>query len=338
MHHYRNSASVLLIFILSILAGCRSLDEAAALNKPLGPEQPSDAVIKADDELQQQIVDIAKEAKGKVGVYALVIETDRSVSFNGGEHFAMQSVVKLPISMAVLEQISREKQNLDKIVAISKEEYVPANMRSPLRDKQSTELTVRELIRYAISESDGTAADVLQRIAGGASGVQAYIDSLGIADTKVKYSHKEFGKAWPLQYENWTTPEAAADLLIMLWHSYSENGKEVRKVRPSNSGRDAELLLKFMTESNNPAERILAGLPSGTVVAHKTGTGGTQDGVTSATNDVAIITLPNGNHIALTVFLGDSSADQKTREGVIAKIAKAVWDKWSMEENKIPVK
>ena len=67
----------------------------------------------------------------------------------------------------------------------------------------------------------------------------------------------------------------------------------------------------------------------GTIVAHKTGTGGTQNGITGATNDIGIITMPNGKHLAIAVFVSDSPADEKTREAVIAKIAKACWDRWS---------
>jgi beta-lactamase class A len=75
--------------------------------------------------------------------------------------------------------------------------------------------------------------------------------------------------------------------------------------------------------------RLKGMLPAGTPVAHKTGTGGTRDGVTSATNDVGIITLPNGKHIAIAAFVGDSRADEKTREAVIARAAKAAWDTWN---------
>ena len=64
-------------------------------------------------------------------------------------------------------------------------------------------------------------------------------------------------------------------------------------------------------------------------VAHKTGTSGSRNGITAATNDIGIITLPNGKHLAIAVFVSDSPADEKTREEVIAKITKAAWDKWS---------
>jgi beta-lactamase class A len=69
-------------------------------------------------------------------------------------------------------------------------------------------------------------------------------------------------------------------------------------------------------------------LPRGTVVAHRTGTSGTKNVITAATNDIGIITLPNGKHLAIAVFVSDSPADAKTRDAVIAKITKAVWEKW----------
>ncbi|MBV8391372.1 MAG: class A beta-lactamase, partial [Mucilaginibacter sp.] len=45
-----------------------------------------------------------------------------------------------------------------------------------------------------------------------------------------------------------------------------------------------------------------------------------------ATNDVGIITLPNGKHLAIAVLVCNSKADETTRDLVIAQIAKAAWD------------
>jgi len=70
-------------------------------------------------------------------------------------------------------------------------------------------------------------------------------------------------------------------------------------------------------------------LPKDAVVAHKTGSSGTNDaGLTPATNDIGIITLPNGKHLAIAIMVYDSKADEATREAVIAKIAKAAWDEY----------
>lgn len=308
----------LLIAMLS--SGCGPVTDAN--NVVRSPKPTPSPTASPDTAFMEQLEEIAKEANGKVGVSAVLIETGETVGINNSERFAMQSVVKLPISMAVLRQVELGKMTLDQNITISKEEFVPSGMRSPIRDKDpdGAEITIEELIKAAISESDGTASDVLQRVAGGAKGVQAYIDSIGIKDMQVKYTHKEFGAEWNRQYENWATPDAAVALLKSLkGQTTCTKGSECKEL----------LLLSYMTESNNPSARIKGLLPTGTRVAHKTGTGGTRDGITSATNDIGIITLPNGNHIAIAVFVGDSSADQKIRESVIAKISRAIFDKWN---------
>src|SRR5213079_1001602 len=87
------------------------------------------------------------------------------------------------------------------------------------------------------------------------------------------------------------------------------------------------LLLKLMIEAIPGANRLKGELPAGTVVAHKTGTGGTQKGITSATNDIGIITRPDGRHRAVAAFVSDSTADDDTRDAIIARLAKAAWDR-----------
>jgi beta-lactamase class A len=67
-------------------------------------------------------------------------------------------------------------------------------------------------------------------------------------------------------------------------------------------------------------------LPPGTVVMHKTGSSDTLDGVTAATNDIGLIELPDGRRLALAVFVTDSRADEETRDAVIARIAKEVYE------------
>jgi beta-lactamase class A len=129
-------------------------------------------------------------------------------------------------------------------------------------------------------------------------------------------TEKSFAQDHSLQFRNWSSPEASLALLTAL---HERRGL-------SESAR--EFILKLMAESTPGAKRLKGLLPSGTIVAHKTGSSGTEQGVTAATNDIGIITLPNGKHLGIAVFVADSPADQKTREEVIAKIAKATWDRW----------
>ena len=275
-----------------------------------------------DFALEKEFAEIAKDAKGKVGVAAVVIETGQSASLNADQHFPMQSVYKLPISMAVIDK-AKDKIDLDKKVKVEKSDYLRQGQHSPIRDKypNGAELTVRELIEYAIKESDGTASDVLIRVAGGAEAIQTYVADLGITEMKIKNTEKEMDENWNVQYDNWASPEAALALLKALWGQ--------KGTCPKGADCKELILLRYMYDSTPGKNRLKGLLPEGTPVAHKTGTSGTQDGITAATNDIGIITLPNDNHLAIAVFVGDSSADEKVREAVIARIAKAAWDRWS---------
>ncbi|MFN2595801.1 MAG: class A beta-lactamase [Pyrinomonadaceae bacterium] len=269
-------------------------------------------------ELEAEFAKIAVEAKGRVGVAARVLETGEEAGLGAGERYPMQSVYKLPIAMAVLRQVDAGKLKFDQKVKVQPSDFVRIGQASPLRDKnpKGAEVSVAELLRYAVSESDGTASDVLMNLVGGAQGVAAFLKEINVSDINVVNSEKEIGRDWQTQYENWATPAAAVELLSAL------------NERRGLSAESQSLLLKLMIESKPGPDRLRGQLPAGTVVAHKTGTGGVRDGVNSATNDIGIITLPNGQHAAVAVFLSDVKADEATRAAVIARIAKAVWDKW----------
>ena len=117
-----------------------------------------------------------------------------------------------------------------------------------------------------------------------------------------------------IQYQNYATPRAMTQLL-KIFYMDSVLSKESRT-----------LLFQDMVNSRTGLGRIKGLLPEGTLVAHKTGTAGTYDGLTRATNDVGIIVLPNENHLAISVFISDSYASPKDRDLVIANIAESVFE------------
>jgi hypothetical protein len=80
-------------------------------------------------------VQIASEAKGKVGVAAMVLETGDTVSLNPRDHFPMQSVYKLPIGMAVMKQIDGGKVKLDQRVQVTMDNYVGKDSYNPVRNR-----------------------------------------------------------------------------------------------------------------------------------------------------------------------------------------------------------
>ena len=270
-------------------------------------------------QLRSQIEQIAQAAQGKVGVAIIALATGESVTLSGNQKFPMQSVYKFPIGMAVLHLVDQGKLALKQKVQVTPDDFVTPRQHSPIRDRhpQGVTLSLQEILRFAVSESDGTASDVLLRLAGGSAAVMRYLQSLGVTGVIVADTEKEIGRDVSVQYRNWATPESAVDLLRKF--------HEGKNLSPASRA----LLMKLMIQTPTGMRRIKGLLPAGTVVAHKTGTSGTVNGVTHATNDIGIVTLPNGQHLAIAVLVSDAKASEAVREQVIAQIARAAWDYWT---------
>lgn len=249
----------------------------------------------------------------------MLVETGEVISLNRNQKFPMQSVYKLPIAMAVLDQVHKGILQLDQKVKVELADLVPQGLHSPLRDKhpRGVKLSVKDLLEYMMVDSDGSACDALLKLIGGPEKAMKYLRDLGVDGIVIATSEKEMSQNDEVQYRNSSTPEAMVVLLKML--------SEGRGISTANR----EVLMDFMIGTPTFPGRLKGLLPARTVVAHKTGSSGTKDGLTRATNDVGLITLPSGKHLAVAVFVSDTKVDAKTREAVIAKIARASWDCWT---------
>jgi beta-lactamase class A len=263
-----------------------------------------------------KIAGIAEAAAGRVGAAAAVLEGEKIFEFRPAEQFPMQSVYKLPIGMAVLSEVDRGRLKLENTIHVDPREYVSSGQHSPLRDShpKGADVMVAELLRLAVSESDGSASDVLLRVLGGAPVVMKYLQSLGVSEMIVRDTEMSLGHDSALQYRNWATPRSAIELL-----------RAVGKAGTLSAGSQA-LLIQDMTGTTTFPGRLKGLLPPETLVAHKTGSSGTQSGIAAATNDIGIITLPDQRHLAVAVFVADSKADDAARDKAIASIARVAWD------------
>src|SRR5258708_6346921 len=120
--------------------------------------------------------------------------------------------------MAVMGQGDSRKIKPDHEVAGTKGYFVGGTLHSPDRDKKPNggDRNFDELVGWMPLESDGTASDVLMKLAGGPAAIQSYLTELGIKDMIVLDTEKAFALDHSLQYRNWATPEAAVTLLRAL--------------------------------------------------------------------------------------------------------------------------
>jgi beta-lactamase class A len=270
----------------------------------------------SDSKLRQQIAEIAASIDGQVGVSIRNLDTRDTLTFNDSVHYVMHSVFKFPIAMAILHQVDQGKLQLEQKIYIDKKWMVPDTW-SPLRDSfpaGNMDITLSKLLGLMVSQSDNIACDVLIDLAGGEGAINEYIHSLGVKDIDIVASEAKMASSWDVQFTNWSTPTAFIELLEIM-------NKGTALSKTTNA-----FLWKVMTETTTGPNRLKGLLPKEIVVAHKTGTSGSKDGVHPATNDAGIIFLPNGQKLAIVVFVSMSKADESAREGVIAKIAKAAYD------------
>lgn len=269
--------------------------------------------------LRQEIALIAKSASGKVGVAINLLETNDTLTYHNQDRYVLHSVGKLAIAMTVLNEVDKGKFKINQLIHITKEDLPPTH--SPLRDKYpngNVNVPIDTLLAYMVSFSDNDACDILLKKLSGTDRVEKFVHDLGVKEFAMKASEANMASEWPVQYGNYCQPGTQIDLLKMTYH-----GNVLSKT-------SSAFLLKALFATNTGPNRLKGLLPKGTAVAHKTGTSPTNTlGLSPATNDVGIIVLPNGKHLAISVFLSDSKALTASRELVIAKIAKAAYDEFA---------
>jgi beta-lactamase class A len=116
----------------------------------------------------------------------------------------MQSVFKFHIALAVLSEVDKGKLSLDQKIEISKDELLPEEFWSPLRDENPDggSFTIERLIQYAVSHSDNTACDVLIRLTGTPKNVEEYFKKNGIQDIQVTFNEKDMQARWENMFQN----------------------------------------------------------------------------------------------------------------------------------------
>jgi beta-lactamase class A len=296
--------------------------------------------------MEKELARIARLAKGKVGVCALHLETGKQISMNVQEKFPMASTVKVAIAVELFTKIEKGALSLGTMVEVQPADLHPGSgTLETLFAKPGVQLSVENLLELMMVISDNSATDMLLKLVGGPAAVTARLKALGIegmtadrtiveliadlegvtlppADQwKVGFYDKLAGGTTPESRmaaelllrkdpRDTSTPEAMVNLLTQIYRGTA--------LKPES--RDN--LLAVMERCRGGAARLKGFLPPGTVVAHKTGTLNA-----SATDDVGIITLPDGaGHIAIAVFVAESGAPSADREQTIAQLTRSIYD------------
>ena len=271
----------------------------------------------AQQSLDQKINSIVKDKKATVGISVLGFENGSKYNKNSDKKLPMQSVFKFHIAAAVLDFVEKGKLSLDQKIVLDQSNLLE-NTWSPLRDKYpngNKGVSLSEILEFTVAKSDNNGCDIMLKLLGGTQTVQKFMDSKGVKGFQIKYNEAEMHKDWNVQYENYSTTQSAVDVLKKFY-----DGKLLSK-------KSTDYLMKVMLSTSTGLNKLVEQLPKNTPVARKTGASGKNDsGLTGAENEIAIVTLPNGRHYAIAVFVSNSRESDATNCKMISDISKAVWD------------
>ncbi len=266
-------------------------------------------------ELRKELNQIIAKNNATVGIAIKEVESKDTLSINGNMKMPMMSVFKFHIALAVLNEVDKGKLSLNQKFFIKKEDLKDDTW-SPIREEfpnGNMDLTLDQLLRYTVSQSDNNGCDILLELIGGTQTVQKFINKVGIKDFVIKMNEDQM-RTWENLYINTTTPIATTDLLDKFY-----KGKVLKKAT-------TKYLYQLMVECSRGTTWMKAGLPEGTELAHRTGLSGTnENNLRAAMNDVGIIKLPNGKHLILSIYLKNITESREDTEKIIAEITKATW-------------
>ena len=228
------------------------------------------------------------------------------------------SVFKFHQALALADYMGKQKQSLETRLPIKKSDLKPDTY-SPLRDKYpqgEIEMSIADLLKYTLQQSDNNACDILFDYQGGPDAVNKYIHSLGIRECAIAGTETAMHEDLNLCYENWTTPLAAAELV------------EIFRKKPLFPKVYKDFIFQTMVECQTGQDRLVAPLLDKKVtVGHKTGTGDLNaKGQQIGCNDIGFVLLPGGRTYSIAVFVKDSEENNQANSKIIANISRIVYE------------
>lgn len=267
-------------------------------------------------ELKKELTAIADSAKGDVGI-ALIYDGD-TLTVNNDAIYPMMSVFKLHQAVALCRMFEENGTSLDSVMTLRRSELDPDTWSPMLKDHSDEEISLpmRRLLEYTLIESDNNASnEMFVRLMPPAACDSVIAGIIPRGSFEIRFNEAEMQADHSQAYSNRTSPLGAAILID-------------RVFTDTLVGKDYQDFIKSaLMRCQTGPDKISAALSEreGITIGHKTGSGYRDDNDRlAASNDVAFITLPDGRHYSLAVFVKDFDGTDAEAAATIARISEAV--------------
>lgn len=295
--------------------------------------------------IESRLAEIEAASKGRVG--AAVVTAKWSHFHRRDERFSLQSVMKLVVSMAALDQVDQGRWKLDQEFTFDRSDLSVSHqpLLERLGSKKSITITLSDLIELAVAESCSASADFMIRRMGGVGRINAFLQSRKIQGMSVDRQERDLqteiaGLKWNPAYSDDAKFEAAAQKVPDAEQdaAYLRYQKDTRDTATPAamadllqrlvtgkllSAKSTRVLLGVMERTSTGPNRLKAGVPKGWILGHKTGTSSTHKGLAWATNDVGIVRNSKGEWVIIVAFLKGSTLTPDGRDKILRQVAEA---------------
>ncbi|MEY2833167.1 MAG: hypothetical protein RLZZ574_2426 [Cyanobacteriota bacterium] len=229
-------------------------------------------VLKSElEQLASQYPDLKPE------MFFVDLDTKGFVSIDSKLVLPAASTIKLPILVALFQDIDRGKISLAEELIMTKD-VIAGGSGSMQYEPPNSKFSVLEIAEHMMTISDNTATNMLIKRLGGMEQLNQRFTKMGLAATKLHNSLPD------LTGTNTTSSADLGNLLVKI-----DGGKLI-----SLRSRDRMLYIMRNAITNT---LLPEGLETGAIIAHKTGD------IKSALGDVGIIDMPNGKRYIASILV-----------------------------------
>ncbi|MFF7381437.1 class A beta-lactamase [Streptomyces griseoluteus] len=275
----------------ALTAAAAATTSAPAFAAPRGPAAP-----------HAELAALEQRYGARLGVYARNTRTGATVAYRADEPFAMCSTFKAIAAAAVLRDHGG-RAALGEVI-----HYPPADILSNSEQgkaHQQTGMALGDVCAAAIQYSDNTAGNLMLRRIGGPAGLTRFFRSLGDRVSRLDRWETDLNTAVPGDPRDTSTPRA-------LGHTF-----ELLTLGRALGGGEREQLVGWLRGNTTSGKRFGAGLPSGWVLADKTGTGSY-----ASANDLGVAWTGRGTPLLLSVLSTRPEPDAPVDEALIEETAR----------------
>lgn len=307
-----------------------------------------------DTILEAQLTALASRAPARVGIFAKNLGNGAYARVNPDARIPLLSVVKLPVAIVVLEGVDSGRWSLSTPIPLLPGDMHPRGELGDRYPRGGGPVPLHRLLKLMIERSENSSADALMRLVGGPGAVTQWLERHGIHDFRVDRNERELGNDWyglPSGADTMGSAEDIREQRAQVVPAVHDSAAQAMLLDPRDTGTaeacvhllerlwrgeflsvaSTDTLKSMLADCETGRDRLPGQLPKGTLVAHKTGTGGMTAGVTVGINDIGVIRLPNGDDVAIAVLVGEPRGTIPRAERLIARVARTVFDAWDGE-------